>query len=132
MSKSSRMLGWFNDATVRASTSKRRKRSGSCVNVGGRTLMATSRPKRVSFARYTSPMPPAPMAPSTSYGPSFVPALKDISGLYQFLLNGCQDRIGGRTCLEVGKRAVERDDRRIPHRALDRLGVLGIDARADH
>src|SRR5687767_5154091 len=31
--------------------------------------MATSRLRRVSRARYTSPMPPAPIAPMISYGP---------------------------------------------------------------
>ena len=38
--------------------------------------MATSRPRRVSRARYTSPMPPAPMRAMTSYGPSRVPACR--------------------------------------------------------
>ena len=36
----------------------------------GSTLIATSRPSFVSRARYTSPMPPAPSADRTSYGPS--------------------------------------------------------------
>src|SRR5215470_19923859 len=35
--------------------------------------MATSRPRRGSRARYTSPMPPAPRGPFTSYAPSLVP-----------------------------------------------------------
>jgi hypothetical protein len=37
-------------------------------------LPATSRSSRESWARYTSPMPPAPMGARISYGPSFVPA----------------------------------------------------------
>ena len=37
------------------------------------TLMATSRLSRGSRARYTSPMPPAPMKATISYGPSVVP-----------------------------------------------------------
>ena len=38
----------------------------SCIRSAGRTLMATSRPSRVSRARYTSPIPPAPIGASTS------------------------------------------------------------------
>ena len=38
--------------------------------------MATSRPRRGSRARYTSPMPPAPIRESTSYGPRRVPACR--------------------------------------------------------
>jgi hypothetical protein len=40
---------------------KRARRSESSANFSGRTLIATSRPSRVSRARYTSPMPPAPI-----------------------------------------------------------------------
>ncbi len=39
----------------------------------GRTLIATSRFSRGSFARYTSPIPPAPTVERISYGPSRVP-----------------------------------------------------------
>jgi len=42
----------------------------------GKTFSATFRPSRVSRARYTSPIPPAPAAPTAeriSLGPSFVP-----------------------------------------------------------
>src|ERR1700683_5787409 len=42
--------------------------------------MAPVRSRRVSRARYTSPMPPAPMAETTSYGPSFVPEAKGMCG----------------------------------------------------
>jgi hypothetical protein len=38
------------------------------------TLIATSRFSRESWARYTSPMPPAPMGAAISYGPSLSPA----------------------------------------------------------
>ena len=41
-----------------------RERSGSLANESGRTLIATSRSSLVSRARYTSPMPPAPMGRS--------------------------------------------------------------------
>ena len=56
-----------------ASRSKRASRSASAANGSGRTLIATSRCSFVSLARYTSPMPPAPMAPTISYGPRRVP-----------------------------------------------------------
>jgi hypothetical protein len=46
----------------------------------GRTLMATSRSRRVSFARDTSPIPPAPMRDTISYGPSRTPLLKFMGG----------------------------------------------------
>src|SRR5258708_19184619 len=61
------MLGWFSAATARASRSKRSE------NLSWDTLMATSRLRRGSRARYTSPIPPAPMGLRISYGPSFVP-----------------------------------------------------------
>src|SRR5262245_9222843 len=43
---------------------------------GDRTFTATSRSNLVSRALYTSPMPPAPSAASTSYGPSRAPGDK--------------------------------------------------------
>src|SRR5438045_4261132 len=70
-----RMFGWESTATARASRSKRASRSVSCANGSGRTLTATSRPRRVSRARYTSPMPPAPNCPVISYGPNLVPVV---------------------------------------------------------
>src|SRR6185312_4693419 len=66
------MLGWFNAAAARASCSKRRKRSGSDVRDSGRTLIATSRSSLVSYARYTSPIPPAPSGERISYCPRIV------------------------------------------------------------
>src|SRR5213080_3722458 len=45
----------------------------SCANSAGRILIATDRSSRVSRARYTSPIPPAPSGATTSYGPSCVP-----------------------------------------------------------
>jgi hypothetical protein len=53
-------------------------RSGSLAKESGSTFSATSRFSLVSFARYTSPIPPAPRAARISYGPSFEPAAKDI------------------------------------------------------
>src|SRR5215510_1297724 len=51
-------------------------------SVADRTLIATSRPSRGSRARYTSPIPPAPMGATISYGPSRVPGPRDM---------GCQE-----------------------------------------
>src|SRR6266581_906779 len=64
------MCGWFSAATARASRSE-----ATCP---GSTLIATSRPSRVSRARYTSPMPPFPMGARISYGPRRVPAERGI------------------------------------------------------
>src|ERR1043166_441377 len=61
------MCGWFSAATARASRSKRSEKASFV------TLMATTRSSRVSRARYTSPMPPAPIGPTISYGPRRVP-----------------------------------------------------------
>src|SRR5437660_2779231 len=63
--------GWFNAASVCASRVNRATRSGSPAKAAGRILIATSRLSVASRARYTSPIPPAPSGPTTSYGPSF-------------------------------------------------------------
>src|SRR6266567_5824017 len=68
-----KMLGWLSAPTTRASCSKRRSRSVSWANDGGKVFTATSRRKRASRARYTSPIPPAPKRDKISYGPSLVP-----------------------------------------------------------
>src|SRR5262252_3691453 len=64
---------------VLASCSKRCLRTGSHENSFGRIFRATMRSSRVSVARYTSPMPPAPRGETTSYGPSLWPGARDIS-----------------------------------------------------
>src|SRR6266478_8258590 len=63
---------------VFASRSKRCLATGSAEILAGKILTATSLPRRVSFARYTSPIPPAPSGATTSYGPSLVPELRAI------------------------------------------------------
>src|SRR5262245_66596078 len=68
------MLGWFSAASVRASRWNRAVRSASRANTSGRILIATSRPSRLSRARYTSPIPPAPREAVISYEPNRVPA----------------------------------------------------------
>jgi hypothetical protein len=47
--------------------------------------MATVRSSRVSRARYTSPIPPAPSGPTISYGPSLVPCDRPIVGRHYSL-----------------------------------------------
>ena len=54
MSWSARTLGWL-IAIARASRSKRASASGSAASPRGRTLMATSRPSRASWARTPPP-----------------------------------------------------------------------------
>ena len=56
------MPGWSRAASALASRWKRSIRSASAVTSAGSTLSATSRPSLVSVARYTSPIPPAPIA----------------------------------------------------------------------
>ncbi len=53
-----------------------RQRSASRANASGNTFSATSRPSFESRARYTSPIPPLPIAPVISYAPSFVPVAR--------------------------------------------------------
>ena len=65
---------------------------GICAKASGRTLIATWRPRFVSVARYTSPMPPTPIWAVISYGPRRVPAVRATAG-------GCDYR---RCCGESG------------------------------
>ena len=51
----------------------RLRRSWSCSTVRLSTFTATSRPSRVSRARYTSPMPPSAINSTISYGPRLAP-----------------------------------------------------------
>ena len=67
------MYGWLSAEAARASRSRRETRAGSRASATGSVLRATSRPRRVSRARYTSPMPPAASSEHTSYGPSRAP-----------------------------------------------------------
>src|SRR6202044_2384982 len=72
------MLGWFKEEMARASRSKRCLASGLSDKCVGRILTATVRSRRVSLARYTSPMPPAPSGDWISYGPSLLPEVRAI------------------------------------------------------
>src|SRR6516164_8406162 len=53
-----------------------------------RRFTATMRPKRVSRAFQTSPMPPAPRGATISYGPSLSPTESGIGVIYQVYLVG--------------------------------------------
>jgi hypothetical protein len=77
-SKMVQMLGWFSAEAARASRLKRSRVCADTLAPPGKTLMATTRSSRVSLARYTSPMPPAPSSVSISYGPRRVPAVSDM------------------------------------------------------
>src|SRR5437773_10871808 len=67
------MFGCESWEMVFASRWKRTLSCASLANSAGRILMATARSSRVSRARYTSPIPPAPMGATISYGPRRVP-----------------------------------------------------------
>jgi hypothetical protein len=51
------------------------RRSGSREKEAGNTLIATSRPRRGSRARYISPIPPDPRAATISFWPKRVPVM---------------------------------------------------------
>src|ERR1022692_1106567 len=73
MSYSVQMWGWFSDEIALASRSRRWRTPGVSANRCGKTFKATVRWRRLSLARYTSPMPPAPKRASITYGPSSSP-----------------------------------------------------------
>src|SRR5215469_8704313 len=79
MSWSTQMLGWFRQEMAFASRSNRCLCAGSEESCD-RILIATVRSSRVSRARYTSPMPPAPSVAVISKGPSCLPGASRIGG----------------------------------------------------
>jgi hypothetical protein len=60
------MFGWLRAETAFASCRKRRVRSGSSTASGRSSLIATVRPRRVSRALKTTPMPPSPSGAAIS------------------------------------------------------------------
>src|SRR5450759_2836855 len=80
MSSTVRRLGWFKAEAARASCSKRWRRSGSAAVEAGSTLIATSRPSLASVARYTSPIPPAPIEAVMRYWARLRPITVDSPG----------------------------------------------------
>src|SRR5437879_5351819 len=102
------MPGWFKLASERASRSKRERRSASSKRVSGSTFSATILSTRVSRARNTSPMPPAPSRATISYGPSFVPGdMLTSSPDSGALLHGGPARVPSKR-LELGSSPAER------------------------
>src|ERR1700737_1763062 len=72
------MFGWFKAEAERASCSKRWRRPGSEAVAAGSTFKATSRPSRASVARYTSPIPPAPIEAVMRYCESVRPIMRAV------------------------------------------------------
>src|SRR6516225_7041582 len=108
---------------VFASRSNRCRTSGEAERCCGSTLIATERSSRVSFARYTSPIPPAPRGPWISYGPKRVPAARVIAPLLSQIRHpvqddvGRRDRVAGRCGDEEEALAVARGDVAVAHGA---------------
>src|SRR5260370_35889784 len=78
---------------VLASRSKRCFATGSAEILAGKIFMATSLPRRVSLARYTSPIPPAPSTVTLSNGPSLVPELRAIVARHYIPKGGATERM---------------------------------------
>src|SRR6476469_3892269 len=76
------MCGCERLESARASRSNRWRSSGFVVTSPETILMATERSRRVSRARYTSPIPPAPIGETISYGPSLAPGANGMSEDY--------------------------------------------------
>src|SRR5262245_19303786 len=98
-----------------ASRSKRCRLSGDEASRAGSTLTATSRPSRVSRARYTSPMPPAPSGWRISYGPRREPGERVI-----------RKRAVRLSCRRLGRRHDDLAQAQLPPLALE-----GCEALAD-
>ena len=72
------MLGWFSEASVRASAIEAGQPLGVARERLGKDFDRDVAPSFMSRARYTSPIPPAPMLSRMSNEPSRVPADKDM------------------------------------------------------
>jgi hypothetical protein len=94
------MLGWLRAASARASRRKRSRRSRSAATSEGRTLTATSRPREVSVALYTAPMPPRPISATMTYRPSASPGRSSWS---MSLSRDQKSPASGRECGLLGK-----------------------------
>ena len=78
-------LGWLRAEAARASCSNRRIRAWSDATSPDSTLIATLRPSFASWARYTSPIPPAPSGPADFVAlklRSWGQRHRSVSGLY--------------------------------------------------
>src|SRR4029077_11909367 len=107
------ILGWLSAEAARASRWKRFRVCGDAMTPSGRTLMATTRSRRVSCARYTSPMPPAPIGLTISYGPRREPGV-----IGNDLFHRGPDAIGETVRVGDDRRAVQRLELPIAHEDL--------------
>src|SRR5262245_36494091 len=110
---------------TRASRSSRWRSASSFVRWAGKTLIATSRSRRLSRPRYTSPIPPAPRADTISYGPSRVPGASAIEAQDSRVVGRpvAVSPVAGISATARGARLVEaRRRRRAPARSLPRPG----------
>src|SRR4051794_40757311 len=64
------MFGWLSRAAAWASARSRRRKAGSVLVDGGRTLTATCRPRTSSNPRHTTDIPPAPSRSTSRYLPA--------------------------------------------------------------
>src|SRR5271157_3454506 len=76
------ILGWFRAEAERASCRKRSSPPAAWLSSGGRNLMATCRPSRVSSASYTTPIPPLPSLDTIEYCPMVRPITEKRSSLH--------------------------------------------------
>src|SRR5947207_9324560 len=78
------MFGWLSAAAALASRTNRSIRFRSAATSAGKIFNATFRSSFVSCARYTSPIPPAPIFETMRYWDSFMS--EDGSFIYAFRL----------------------------------------------
>src|ERR1043166_3845472 len=79
------MPGWFSCDAARASRTKRSSDFRSCSMFSGINFRATWRPRRVSSASYTTPIPPPPSFPTMLQWETVWPIIRrasDLSGRY--------------------------------------------------
>src|SRR6476646_1445542 len=97
-----------------ASRAKRSRESRSLANLAARTFSATVRFRRVSRARYTSPIPPAPSALTTSYGPSRVAGVRGTKAEPFYLADGLwRERL--RSDIHVERQETGRNAEHLPN-----------------
>ena len=94
-------------AAARASRRRRSRCSGSVDTSGGNPLSATSRPRRRSRARYTTPMPPRPISRTTSYDPTRAPGRRSKAPAF-----GSSDTSSGATAAGASRKPSSVSDAR--------------------
>src|ERR1700745_2210485 len=74
------ILGWFKADAARASRWKRSRDCESLAKSSGKNFSATKRPSLVSWALYTTPIPPPPSFSMMRYWPRFSPIMAGFCG----------------------------------------------------